>query len=100
MQESQHLLYVGFVVLSTIFYGFNVNMVAGSLLTVSSLHIAAVALSLNAVPALLALIFTGYFNLPLGDADTLSATGAASLMGIVETTIAYHIILHAGKKSR
>jgi drug/metabolite transporter (DMT)-like permease len=53
MQESQNLLYISFVVLATICYGFNVNMVYKHLQNIGSLQIAAVALTLNAVPALI-----------------------------------------------
>ncbi len=60
MQENQNLLYISYVVLATIFYGINVNMVHRHLSQVGSLQIAAVALTLNAVPALIVLTFTGY----------------------------------------
>ncbi len=100
IRESQHLLYVSFVVLATVLYGFNVNMVSRHLLNISSLHIAAVALSLNAIPALLVLIFTGYFSLPLYHHDLLLATGAASLLGIIGTAVAtilfYMLVKRAG----
>lgn len=100
MQESQHLFFVSFVVLATIFYGINVNMVSGTLSNISSLHFAAVALSLNAIPALLVLVFTGYFSLPLGNPDLLLATGAACLLGIIGTAVAtiifYMLVKRAG----
>ncbi|MEO6730887.1 MAG: DMT family transporter [Ferruginibacter sp.] len=100
MQESQHLVYVSFVVLATISYALNVNMVAKHLHDIPSLHIAAVALTLNALPALLVLLFTGYFSLPLANDDLLLATAAASLMGIVGTAVAtilfYMLVKRAG----
>ena len=100
LQESKHLLYVSFVILATFSYGFNVNMVARHLLSIPSLHIAAVSLSLNAIPALLVLLFTGYFNLPLGSHQLLVATGAACLLGIAGTAIAtvifYTLVKRAG----
>lgn len=100
MQESQNLLYVSFVVLATIFYGFNVNMVFKHLKDIGSLQIAAVALSLNAIPALIVLIFTGYFNLPLTDPDILYSTGHAALLGIFGSAIAsvifYVLVKRAG----
>ncbi len=100
IQESRHLVFVSFVVLATISYGINVNMVSRHLLHIPSLHIAAVALSLNAVPALLVLVFTGYFSLPLGNQDLLLATGASSLMGIAGTAFAtilfYMLVKRAG----
>jgi len=100
MQESQNLLYVSFVVLATIFYGFNVNMVHKNLKNIGSLQIAAVALTLNAIPALLVLIFTGYFNLPLTSKGVLLSTAAAAVLGVFGTAIAsiifYMLVKRAG----
>ncbi len=100
MGESQNLLYVSFIVLATIFYGINVNMVYRYLKDIGSLQIAAVALTLNAVPALIVLILTGYFNLPLTDTGILYSTGHAALLGIFGTAIAsiifYVLIKRAG----
>lgn len=100
MHETRHLVYVSFVVLATMVYGFNVNMVAAHLHNISSLHIVAVALTLNALPALLVLIFTGYFDLPLYNTQLLIATGAASLLGLVGTAFAtiifYMLVKSAG----
>jgi drug/metabolite transporter (DMT)-like permease len=100
MGESQNLLYVSFIVLATIFYGINVNMVHRHLRDTGSLQIAAVALSLNAVPALIVLVFTGYFDLPLTSTGILYSTGHAALLGIFGTAIAsiifYVLIKRAG----
>ncbi|MEP7255561.1 MAG: DMT family transporter [Ferruginibacter sp.] len=100
MQESQNMLYVSFIVLATICYGINVNMVHKYLPDIGSIQIAAIALSLNAIPALIILIFTGYFNLPLTDSGILYSTGHAALLGIFGTAIAsiifYVLIKRAG----
>lgn len=100
MQESQNLLYVSFIVLATIFYGINVNMVHKHLHDIGSLQIAAVALSLNAIPALVVLYFTGYFSHSLSNAGVLYSTGHAALLGIFGTAIAsiifYILIKRAG----
>ena len=100
MQESQNLVYVSYVVLATIFYGFNVNMVHKHLHHIGSIQIASVALTLNAIPALIVLYFTGYFNLPLSDSGILYSTGHAALLGILGTAIAsiifYVLIKRAG----
>ena len=88
------------IILATILYGFNVNMVSKNLLHIPSLNIAAVALSFNAIPALLVLIYTGYFKLPLANKDVLLATGAAVLLGVLGTAIAtilfYILVKKAG----
>jgi drug/metabolite transporter (DMT)-like permease len=100
MQESQHLIYVSFVVLATVLYGFNVNMVARHLLNISSLRVAAVALSLNAIPALIVLIGTGFFSMPFTNHDLLLGIGASMLLGIVGTAFAtilfYSLVKGAG----
>lgn len=100
LQESQNLLYVSFIVLATICYGINVNMVHKFLPEIGSIQIAALALTLNAIPALIILIFTGYFSLPLTDSGILYSTGHAALLGIFGTAIAsilfYILIKRAG----
>lgn len=100
MQESQNLMYVSYVVLATIFYGFNVNMVHKYLKDIGSIQIASVALTLNAIPAFIVLYFTGYFNLPLSDSGILYSTGHAALLGILGTALAsiifYVLIKRAG----
>jgi drug/metabolite transporter (DMT)-like permease len=91
--------YSSFIVLATFLYGFNVNMVARKLHNIPSLHIAAVALTLNAIPAFLILIFTGYFSLPLRDTKIMIATGCASLLGILGTAISTIIFYALVKKA-
>ena len=97
---SQNMLYVSFVVLATICYGINVNMVFKHLRDIGSLQIAAVALVLNAIPALIILIFTGYFKLPLTNNAILYSTGHAALLGIFGTALAsiifYVLVKRAG----
>lgn len=100
MRESQNLLYISFVVLATICYGFNVNMVYRHMKEIGSLQIAAIALSLNAIPALVVLYFTGYFNLPLAHSEILYSTSHAALLGIFGSAIAsiifYVLVKRAG----
>ena len=100
MQESQNMIYVSFVVLATISYGFNVNMVYKYLRDIGSLQIAAVALTLNAIPALIVLVITGYFSLDLTDPGILYSTGQAALLGIMGTAVAsvifYKLVKSAG----
>jgi drug/metabolite transporter (DMT)-like permease len=100
MQQSHNMLYVSFVVLATICYGLNVNMVHKHLHNIGSLQIASVALTLNAIPALIVLYFTGYFNLPLSDSAILYSTGHAALLGVLGTALAsiifYKLVKSAG----
>ena len=71
------------VVLATFFYGLNVNMVHRQLQNIPSLHIAALALSLNALPALAVLIGTGYFHRDLASHAVLVSTGFSAVLGIL-----------------
>lgn len=100
LQANQPFSSVALIILATVFYGFNVNMVSKNLLHIPSLHIASIALTLNAIPALLVLIFTGYFSLALGDNEVILASSAAVMLGIGGTAIAtiifYMLVKRAG----
>jgi drug/metabolite transporter (DMT)-like permease len=94
------LISVCYVVIATILYGLNINMVHAKLKWVSSLQIASIALFLNGILALIILIATGYFKLQLDNKEILLSTGAATLLGTVGTAIAtiifYMLIKRAG----
>lgn len=100
VQTNPHFSSLLLVILATILYGFNVNMVSKNLLHIPSMQIAAVALSLNALPALMVLILTGYFSMPLYSNAILKATGASVLLGLLGTAIAtiifYVLVKRAG----
>ncbi len=97
---QREITYVLMVVLATIMYGYNINMVARSLKNIPSLHIAAVAFALNAIPALVVLISTSYFSMPLLHKEVLIATGSAAVLGIIGTAIStvifYKLVKGAG----
>lgn len=100
VQQSQNLQYVYFVIVATISYGFNVNLVHTYLKDIGSLSIAALALTLNAIPAFIILCFTGFFSLPFTDTGILFSTGFAALLGVLATALAsilfYKLIKSAG----
>lgn len=100
LQTGQNIASVSLIVLATFLYGFNANMVSKNLLHIPSLHITAIALSLNAIPALIVLIYSGYFSLPLMDTVLLKSTSAAVVLGIGGTAIAtavfYMLVKRAG----
>lgn len=93
-------LFVLFVVLATLLYGINVNMVGKYLGGIPSLHIASIALSLNAVPALIVLYFTGYFSQDIFSEAMLIATGYTFILGVLGTAVAtiifYMLMKRAG----
>jgi drug/metabolite transporter (DMT)-like permease len=99
-QHINHFLYIGFVILATVLYGFNVNMVVKKLAGVPSIQIAAVAFSFLIIPSLIILYYTGYFSLHLSESKYLLATGASSTLGVLATAIAsilfYSLMKRAG----
>lgn len=99
-EKVNNLLYIGFVIIATVMYGINVNMVSKRLKGVTSTHIAAIAFSSLIIPSLIILFFTQYFSLPLGDNKFIVATVAASTLGILGTAVAsilfYMLVKRAG----
>ena len=98
--HNSNLAYVLLVVLATMMYGLNVNMVHRYLQHVSSFQIAALALSTNAIPALVVLYLTGYFGMDLTSRPILFSTGYSVILGIMGTALAsvifYILIKRAG----
>lgn len=92
----QNLGYSIFVIVATICYAINVNLVNRYLKEIGSTNIAAVAFTLLIIPSALILFFTGFFSLPLGNSDVLYSTMSASILGIFGTAIAsilFYILL-------
>lgn len=93
-------LYVMYIVAATILYGINVNMVQRELNDIPSVNAVAVALTTNAVPALIVLYFTGYFKMDLTSPQVLASTGYSFILGIFGTALAsvlfYILIKRAG----
>lgn len=88
------------VVLATVMYGINVNMVHRHLAHIPSLNIASLALMSNAIPALIVLAFTGYFKQDFTGHGMLGSAGFACILGVVGTAVAsvlfYMLIKKAG----
>lgn len=76
------------IVLATVGYGINANLLARHLKDVPSLNIAAVAFSTLAIPAFFILLFTGYFHSSFSDTAFLKASIAAMILGIMGTAAA------------
>ncbi|MBS4043003.1 MAG: DMT family transporter [Chitinophagaceae bacterium] len=99
-QHVNNYLYISFVILATVLYGFNVNMVVKKLTGVPSIQIAAIAFSFLIIPAIIILYYTGYFSLNLLESKYILATSASSALGILATAIAsilfYSLMKRAG----
>lgn len=94
------LSYSLLILLATIFYGVNVNMVGNYLRTVNSLHIAAMAFVFLMIPSIIILYTTGYFDLDLSDDKIIKATTASAVLGVMGTAVAstlfYVLLKRAG----
>ncbi len=99
-RQNSNFIDVMFVVIATLCYGINVNMVGKYLKEIPSLQIAAIALVFNAIPAFIVLYFTGYFKEDIFSEPMLIATGYTFLLGILGTAAAsilfYMLLKRAG----
>ncbi|MEO6220172.1 MAG: DMT family transporter [Ginsengibacter sp.] len=98
LKDNSNIYYSLLIVLATMSYGINVNLVQKYLSNIGSLKIASVGLSLCAIPALFVLIFTGYLNI-VKNVATIKGTIAASTLGIFGTAIANIIFYMLIKRS-
>lgn len=100
IRSTDNLVNPLLVVLATVMYGMNVNIVSKFLSHLSSLQVAALALSSNALPALFVLYFTGFFSLPFSDAAIIKGTVASVVLGVGGTAVAtilfYNLVKRAG----
>lgn len=88
------------VLLATVFYGINVNMVGRHMQGVGSLNIASLAFVFLIIPTLIILYITGYFALPLLQTTLIISTLASVVLGVFGTAIAsilfYMLVKRAG----
>jgi drug/metabolite transporter (DMT)-like permease len=83
-----YLSYASFVLVATVLYGLNINLVSRHLKEISSLAVVAVSFALLLIPCLLILWFTGYFSLSLTQQGVLFSSSASALLGIMGTAVA------------
>ncbi len=95
-----NLSYAALVLLATLCYGINVNMVGRHMREVGSLNIASLAFVFLIIPSVTILYFTGYLQMHLTDASVIKATGASFILGVFGTAIAsiifYMLVKRAG----
>ena len=98
--ENSHVTDVLLVIIATLCYGINVNLVGKYLKDISSLTIVSVALLLNAVPAAFVLYYTGYFEEDIFSKVMLISVGYTILLGVIGTAAAsvifYMLLKRAG----
>ncbi|RYY40236.1 MAG: DMT family transporter [Chitinophagaceae bacterium] len=92
--------YAALVLLATLFYGINVNLVNRYLRGLDPLQMATVSLTMVAVPAAIVAAYQDVFSILRHDSGALPAIGASALLGIVGSAIAtalfYLLIKRAG----
>lgn len=98
--SMRNMSYAGLVLMATLFYGINVNMVGRYLQNIGALNIASVAFSFLVLPSAAILFFTGYFNNNFTNQIVIQSTLASAVLGIVGTSLAsilfYYLIKRAG----
>lgn len=98
--ENSNSFNIMLIVVATVFYGINVNMVGKHLSDIPSLNIVAVAMNFSAIPAFIVLLLTGFFSKDLGNREVLFSIGYSSILGVFGTTVAstlfYMLIKRAG----
>jgi drug/metabolite transporter (DMT)-like permease len=95
-----NLSFAALVLLATLFYGINVNLVGRYMQNMGSLNIASIAFAFLIIPSFLVLYFTGYFKNDFCNPTVYHALAASSVLGIVGTSIAtilfYFLVKRAG----
>lgn len=98
--ENSNIKDVLLVIVATLCYGINLNIVGKHLKEIPSLNIVAVALSLNAILAAVVLYSTGYFQQDIFEKVILISTGYTLILGVIGTAAAtvifYMLIKRAG----
>lgn len=98
--DFKNITYSAYILIATLFYGINVNLVGKHLQRTGSLNIATIAFVILIIPCLIILFYTGFFSLPLLNKNVLLSTASSSILGIMGTAIAsilfYMLIKRAG----
>jgi drug/metabolite transporter (DMT)-like permease len=95
-----YLSYASLVLLATIFYGMNINLVAHHLKGQTSITIASVAFCSLIIPSLVVLFLAGFFHHSFTEPNIISSMAASVALGVGGTAFAsilyYMLIKRAG----
>ena len=83
-----HPFYILMIILATLSYGINANLVYHFLTSIPALQIVSLSLFLNALPAFAVLAFSGFFSLTFTDIALASSMGFSIFLGIMSTALA------------
>lgn len=81
-------LYIVLVILATILYAINVNMVSRKLHGIGSINIASVAFVILILPCLFILYYNGYFSRSMNEMKFIRSTTASCVLGMAGTAFA------------
>lgn len=95
----ENLEYTFLVLLATILYGFNVNIVSHYLKDINPVHLATVSLSFMIIPTIIVLWQGDFLQLAFDDGDTLLAILNSVMLGIAGTAIATALFYVLVKKA-
>jgi drug/metabolite transporter (DMT)-like permease len=95
----EHFSYTLLILLATLFYGINVNMVGRHMQGVGSLNIASLAFVFLVIPCIVILYFTGYFSLPIKQKDFFLSKIASAVLGIMGTAVATILFYMLAKRA-
>jgi len=88
------------ILMATLMYGTNVNLVASYLADVPSLPLAGMALMLNSIPAFIVLCFSGVSTISFQSREVWFSAGCATILGVAGTAFAtilfYRLIQRSG----
>jgi len=97
--ELTNIQFAGLIVLATLLYGINLNIVSRYLNHIPSLTVVSVTLAMLIIPSLLILIGTHFFSYSINQ-TFIKATAASIVLGIMGTAVAtllfYKLIQQAG----
>ena len=97
--QFSNLSYAFLIILATICYGLNANLVRTRLQHIPAMTIASLSFVALVIPALAILILTGYFSLPLSRGTYLVSTAASSVLGILGSAFTYILFYTLIKRS-
>lgn len=80
--------YATLVLLATICYAVNVNIVSRYLQQTAALYVAALSFSFLLIPTFIILITTGFFQLPLSESNYMNASLASAVLGVMGSGLA------------
>jgi drug/metabolite transporter (DMT)-like permease len=95
----ENLEYTFLVLLATILYGFNVNIVSHYLKDINPVHLATVSISFMIIPAAIVLWQGNFLQVSFDDGDTLLAIVNSVMLGIAGTAIATALFYVLVKKA-